>query len=124
MALAAGPVHVCAADVADVVKEESKPQPRIEWGPKQPQPRKRDHDGMEKKLMSAKQNALRADCHDCLVGTTASAGVAGRAGAGISLVLGDDDRFRMKATIWRVMRPRAPIRGRSGVVASRPEATR
>jgi hypothetical protein len=79
---------------------------------------------MEKKLMSAEQNALCADCHDCLVGCTASAGVAGRADAGMLLVLGDDDRFRMKATTCRVERSRAPIRGRNGVVASRPEATR
>jgi hypothetical protein len=30
----------------------------------------------------------------------------------------------MKAAIWRVMRFRAQIRGRSGVVVSHPEATR
>jgi len=112
MALAAGPVHVRAADVAYVVKEEGKPQPRVERGPKQPQPSDGDQDGMEKKLMSAEQNALRADCHDCLVGRTASVGVAGRADAGMLLVLGNDDRFRMKAIICRVG---APAR-QSGVV--------
>jgi hypothetical protein len=110
MALAAGSVHVRATDVADVVKEKGKPQPRVEWGPKQPRPCDGDHNGMEEKLMSAEQNALRADCHDCLVESTASAGVAGRADAGMLLVLGDDHRSRMKATISGVVRVRAATR--------------
>jgi hypothetical protein len=65
---------------------------------------------MEEKLMSAEQNALRADCHDCLVGSSASAGVAGCADAGMLLVLDDDDRFRMKAATCRVVRSCLPIR--------------
>jgi hypothetical protein len=60
-------VQVRAAEIADIVEEEGKPQPRVEWETKKPGPRDCNHDGVENELMSTVQNALRTDCHKNLV---------------------------------------------------------
>jgi hypothetical protein len=57
VAFTACPVHIRAADVPNVVQEEGKPQPRVKRDAVQLCPSNSDHDGMEKKLVSSKQDA-------------------------------------------------------------------